>query len=146
MNLKEVITHPDVNKYIAKIEFHLIEIGATHIRKEYKNKECVGIGFSVFNVQKMMHIPYLLTTQVDKCYQNIYEEQYRVSPERLDHLKQLSVRLAWKLLADLVEMKAKLIVTGIACPLESFLPYCLAQEDPPITFIQKIRSTSFNWK
>jgi hypothetical protein len=84
MNLKEVITHPEVNKYITKIEFHLIEIRAAHIRKEYKNKENVGIGFSVFNVQKMMHIPYSLTAQVDKCCQNICEEQYRVSPERLD--------------------------------------------------------------
>jgi hydrogenase-4 membrane subunit HyfE len=146
MNLKEIVTHPDVNKYIAKIELYLVDIGATHIRKEYKNKECVGIGFSVFNVQKMMHVPYLLTTQVDKCYQNIYEEQYKLSPERLDQLKQLSVRLAWKLLADLVEMKTKLIVTGIVCPMEAFLPYCLAQEDPPVTLIQKIRSNTIQWK
>ncbi|MCG9898376.1 MAG: hypothetical protein MH132_00080 [Hydrotalea sp.] len=146
MNLKEMVTHPDVNRYIAKIELYLVDIGATHIRKEYKNKECVGIGFSVFNVQKMMHVPYLLTTQVDKCYQNIYEEQYKLSPERLDQLKQLSVRLAWKLLADLVEMKTKLIVTGIVCPMEAFLPYCLAQEDPPVTLIQKIRSNTIQWK
>ncbi|MCG9899357.1 MAG: hypothetical protein MH132_05110 [Hydrotalea sp.] len=146
MNLKEIVTHPDVNKYIAKIELYLVDIGATHIRKEYKNKECVGIGFSVFNVQKMMHVPYLLTTQVDKCYQNIYEEQYKLSPERLDQLKQLSVRLAWKFLADLVEMKTKLIVTGIVCPMEAFLPYCLAQEDPPVTLIQKIRSNTIQWK
>lgn len=146
MNLKEIVTHPDVNKYIAKIELYLVDIGATHIRKEYKNKECVGIGFSVFNVQKMIHVPYLLTTQVDKCYQNIYEEQYKLSPERLDQLKQLSVRLAWKLLADLVEMKTKLIVTGIVCPMEAFLPYCLAQEDPPVTLIQKIRSNAIQWK
>lgn len=74
MNIKNYTSEVDASKSMANIEKVLVEIGASNINKNYKDKICTGITFLYFDMQMKQTIAFHLKAQVQECF-NIFMER-----------------------------------------------------------------------
>lgn len=123
MNIKNYTSTVDAIKSMSRIEELLVEIGATNINKEYKNKICTGITFLLYDVQLQKTIPYHFKAEVDECFTILYKQVKRPGPHSKEIAMQQAGRTAWKILSDWTELQCSMILLGQAKPLQMFLPF-----------------------
>lgn len=116
---------------VAAIEDMLIDIGASHISKEYSgDKEIIGISFMIKNPAAAGRLGVRLPANVEKVLAVLDRTQPPKSRLNNDQKERRSKRLAdqarrtaWKLVHDWVEIQLALITMEQAELMEVFLPY-----------------------
>jgi hypothetical protein len=125
MNIKNYTSQVDSKRSRERIESMLVNIGASHINKSYKDKICTGITFLIYDNKLMQTIPFNLSAKVEVCYSLMLKEYKDPTSSRIDRAKLMeqAERTAWKLLCDWTEVQCSLITLGQAEPLQMFLPF-----------------------
>ena len=123
MNIKNYTSQITATQSIGKIENMLVQIGATNINKQYKDKICAGITFLYFDDQLLQTIPFHLTADTDACFNILWKDVKRPQENTQRNLIEQANRTAWKIISDLIELQCSMIMLGQAKPLQMFLPY-----------------------
>lgn len=123
MNIKNYTSEVDATKSMANIEKWLIEIGASNINKNYKDKICTGITFLYFEPQMKQTIAFHLRAQVHECFDIFWKERTRKNDDTKETCMKQASRTAWKILSDWAEIQCSMILLGQATPLQMFLPF-----------------------
>lgn len=121
MNLKNYTSTVTPARSVSQIEQVLVSIGATHISKTYDNGALNGITFQV--IQDSFPMTFKLPANVAIIQEMMLDgikKPHRGTRERIIDQAQ---RTAWKLLLDLVEVKASMILIGRRNVVEQFFPY-----------------------
>jgi hypothetical protein len=108
---------------MAKIEDLLVEIGATNVNKQYKEKVCTGITFLLFDHQLQQTLSFHLKAQVEECFNILWQDVKRPRDYTRALVIQQANRTAWKILSDWTEIQCSMILLGQAKPLQMFLPF-----------------------
>lgn len=123
MNIKNYTSTVDASRSMAKIEELLVEIGATNINKQYKEKVCTGITFLLFDQQLQKTLPFHLKAQTEECFLILWKDVRRPRADTADTLHHQANKTAWKILSDWTEIQCSMILLGQAKPLQMFLPF-----------------------
>jgi len=123
MNIKNYTSTIDASRSMARIEELLVEIGASNINKQYKDKVCTGITFLLFDTQLQQTLPFHLKVQVEECTIILWKDIKRPRAETADLVNKQANRTAWKILSDWTEVQCSMILLGQAKPLQMFLPF-----------------------
>ncbi len=123
MNIKNYTSTVDASRSMARIEELLVEIGATNITKQYKDKVCTGITFLLFDQQLQQTLPFHLKSQVEECFTILWKDVKRPRPDTRTTLQAQANKTAWKILSDWTEIQCSMILLGQAKPLQMFLPF-----------------------
>lgn len=123
MNIKNYTSTVEASRSMSRIEELLVDIGATNINKQYKDKICTGITFLLFDLQLQQTLPFHLTAQVDECFKTLWKEVKRPRADTADTLHLQANKTAWKILSDWTEIQCSMILLGQAKPLQMFLPF-----------------------
>jgi hypothetical protein len=108
---------------MGRIEELLVEIGATNINKQYKDKICLGITFLLFDPQLQQTLAFHLAAQVEECFTVLWKQVKRPQSNTRDMLMKQASRTAWKILSDWTEIQCTMILLKQAKPLQMFLPF-----------------------
>jgi hypothetical protein len=123
MNIKNYTSTVDASRSMARIEELLVEIGASNINKQYKEKVCTGITFLLLDQQLQQTLPFHLSAQVDECFKILWQDVKRPRPDTEAIVFKQASRTAWKILSDWTEVQCSMILIGQAKPLQMFLPF-----------------------
>lgn len=123
MNIKNYTSEVDASTSMANIEKWLIEIGASNINKNYKDKICSGITFLYLDLQMKQTIAFHLKAQVQECFNILWKEKIRQTADQKRNTLIQANRTAWKILSDWTEIQCSMILLGQATPLQMFLPF-----------------------
>ena len=123
MNIKNYTSTIDASRSMARIEELLVEIGATNINKQYKDRVCTGITFLLFDQQLQQTLPFHLKAQVKECFTILWKDVKRPRPDTRATLQTQANKTAWKILSDWTEIQCSMILLGQAKPLQMFLPF-----------------------
>ena len=123
MNIKNYTSTVEASRSMAKIEELLVEIGATNINKQYKDKVCTGITFLLFDQQLQKTLPFHLKAQIEECFSILWKDVKRPRADTRSILQQQANKTAWKILSDWTEIQCSMILLGQAKPLQMFLPF-----------------------
>lgn len=123
MNIKNYTSEVDATKSMANIERVLVEIGASNINKNYKDKICTGITFLHFDPATKRTIAYHLKAQVEECFNILWKQRARQTKEAKEMCLKQANRTAWKIISDLVEIQCSMILLNQATTLQMFLGY-----------------------
>jgi hypothetical protein len=123
MNIKNYTSTIDAQRSMAKIEDMLVEIGATNVNKQYKEKVCNGITFLLFDHQLQQTLSFHLKAQVEECFNILWQDVKRPRDYTRALVLQQANRTAWKILSDWTEIQCSMILLGQAKPLQMFLPF-----------------------
>ena len=143
MNLKNYTSEVDASKSMANIERVLVEIGASNINKNYKDKICTGLTFLYFDQQLNRTFAFHLKAQVEECFNIFWKERTRKTQEAKEICMKQSMRTAWKILSDWTEIQCSMILLGQATPLQMFLPFVYDTQKNE-TLYDKISSGKMN--
>ena len=126
------------DKSVSKIESLLVGGGAINISKHYENGALQSIFFQI-QIGKNL-IPIKLPANIDACYE-ILKEKYPTNTEiQRKKLKEQTVRTAWKIICDWVEIQLSLIKMKQVELLQVFLPFVLKEN---VTFYELIKNNNF---
>lgn len=128
---------------MANIEKWLIEIGASNINKNYKNKICTGITFLYFDLKMKQTLAFHLKAQVEECFQIFWAERTQKTETQKQKVMEQANRTAWKILSDWAEIQCSMILLGQATPLQMFLPFVYDMKNDE-TLYDKITSGKMN--
>lgn len=123
MNLKNYTSEVDATRSMANIEKWLIEIGASNINKNYKDKICTGITFLYFDNTIHQTLAFHLKAQVQECFNIFWKERKQKNESAKQTCTTQANRTAWKILSDWTEIQCSMILLGQATPLQMFLPF-----------------------
>lgn len=123
MNIKNYTSTIEASKSMARIEELLVEIGATNINKQYKDKLCTGITILLYDSQLQQTLAFHFKAQVDECFTVLWKEVKRPQSNTKEMLLKQASRTAWKILSDWVEIQCSMILLKQANPLQMFLPF-----------------------
>ena len=123
MNIKNYTSEVDATKSMANIERILVEIGASNINKNYKDKVCTGITFLYFDLQMKQTLAFHLKAQVEECFNIFWKERKQKNQQAKEICMKQANRTAWKMLSDWAEIQCSMILLGQATPLQMFLPF-----------------------
>ncbi len=121
MNIKNYTSQIKAHESLAKIENMLVQIGATDINKQYKDKICTGVTCLYYDHQLFQTIPFHFTADTDACFAILWKEVIRPRPETKQNTMEQAARTAWKIVSDLIELQCSMILMGQAKPLQMFL-------------------------
>lgn len=122
MNIKNYTSEIDASKSMANIERVLVEIGASNINKNYKDKVCSGITFLYFDEQTKQTLAFHLKAQVDECFNIFWKQRVQKTASQKEACIKQANRTAWKILSDWTEIQCSMILLGQATTLQMFLP------------------------
>lgn len=123
MNIKNYSSSIEASRSMARIEELLVEIGASNVNKQYKEKVCIGITFLLFDQQLQQTLPFHLKAQVEECFTILWKDVKRPRPDTRSTLQAQANKTAWKILSDWTEIQCSMILLGQAKPLQMFLPF-----------------------
>ncbi len=123
MNIKNYTSEVDASKSMANIEKVLVEIGASNINKNYTDKICTGITFLFFDMNMKQILAFHLKAQVEECFNILWKEKIRKTPDQKQACMIQANRTAWKILSDWAEIQCSMILLGQATTLQMFLPF-----------------------
>lgn len=123
MNIKNYTSTVEASKSMARIEELLVEIGATNVSKQYKDKVCTGITFLLYDQQLLQTLAFHLKAQVEECFTVLWKEVKRPQSNTKEMLMKQANRTAWKILSDWTEIQCSMILLKQAKPLQMFLPF-----------------------
>ncbi|MBS1666777.1 MAG: hypothetical protein JST58_05310 [Bacteroidetes bacterium] len=123
MNIKNYTSSIESSRSMARIEEMLVEIGATNINKQYRDKICMGITFLLFDEQLKQTLPFHLKAQVEECFKILWKDIKRPKSNTKELVQQQANKTAWKILSDWTEIQCSMILLGQAKPLQMFLPF-----------------------
>jgi hypothetical protein len=126
---------------MSRIEEMLVEIGATNINKQYKDKICTGITFLLYDQQLQQTLAFHLKAEVQECFTVLYKQVKRPHANTKDMLMKQAAKTAWKILSDLTELQCTMILLKQAKPLQMFLPFVYDMKTNE-TLFEKISSGS----
>jgi hypothetical protein len=127
------------SRSMARIEELLVEIGATNINKQYKDKIYTGITFLLYDQQLQQTLTFHLKAQIEECFTILWKEVKRPRPDTRDLLTKQASKTAWKILSDWTEIQCSMILLGQAKPLQMFLPFMYDIKSNE-TFFDKVSS------
>lgn len=139
-NIKNYTSTVAASKSVSRIEEILVSIGADHINKNYKEGQLVSISFMV--IVNGTSVPFKLPAKVENVYQALKKSYKRLSAPALKNLSDQSVRTAWKICCDWVEIQATLIRLEQAEFIEVFLPYVYKIETDQ-TFFESLKQSNY---
>ena len=123
MNLKNYTSTVPVEKSITLIEKKLVSIGATHIAKIYEGepRQLKGITFQITinNIPRLFKLP----SKAETVFTVMWSEIKKPHQSTRKNIEEQSLRTAWKLLSDWVDIQASMILLEQAELAEVFLPY-----------------------
>ena len=102
MNIKNYTSSVNAGKSQGKIEQLLIEIGATGISKEFKDKKISAIRFRIDVGGTLLFFE--LPVDVNEVYNVLIKKQRRPTQIQCQNVLAQSERTTWKLLCDWVEI------------------------------------------
>lgn len=137
MNIKNYTSTVEASKSMLRIEELLVEIGATNINKQYKEKLCTGITFLLYDIQLQQTLAFQLKAQVEECFAVLWKEVKRPQSNTKEILTKQASRTAWKLLSDWTEIQCSMILLKQAKPLQMFLPFVYDVKSNE-TFFEKV--------
>ena len=123
MNIKNYTSEIDASKSMANIERVLVEIGASNINKNYKDKICTSITFLYFDEQTKQTLAFHLKAQVDECFNIFWKQRVQKTTSQKEACMKQANRTAWKILSDWTEIQCSMILLGQATTLQMFLPF-----------------------
>lgn len=123
MNIKNYTSTIEASRSMPCIEERLVEIGATNINKQYKDKICTGITFLLYDSQLQQTFAFHLKAQVEECFTVLWKEVKRSQSNTKEILIKQASRTAWKILSDSTEIQCSMIILKQAKPLQMFLPF-----------------------
>ena len=134
--IKNYTSNQDPELSVARIEEMLIELGASHISKEYSgDKEIIGISFMIKNPVAAGRLGIRVPANIDKVLAVLDRHSAprgrldaRQKDQRTKRLNAQARRTAWKLVHDWVEIQLALI-TMEQCDAARF-----PQFDPTVAF------------
>lgn len=140
MNIKNYTSSVPVIRSINHIEDKLIEIGATHIAKSYKDGKPDGIIFQI--TQQEVPITFRLPAKIDLVKEHFIKRagKRRLTGGQIEQLKLQAERTAWKILSDLVDIRISYVQIESADFIEMFLPDAF---DGRNTFYEKLKDQGF---
>lgn len=137
MNLKNYTSQTKSEISIARIEKHLVQIGARNINKEYEDQILRSIKF-LLDI-KGNTIVFSLPARVEVVFDVFWKEVKRPRPDTKQKIQVQAEMTAWKIIADWTEIQCSMIYLEQAEPLQVFLPYAMIGETGQ-TFYEKINS------
>jgi hypothetical protein len=143
MNIRNYTSTVEASKSMARIEELLVEIGATNINKQYKDKVCTGITFLLYDSQLQQTLAFHLKAQAEECFTVLWKEVKRPQSNTKEMLMKQANRTAWKILSDWTEIQCSMILLKQAKPLQMFLPFMYDMESNQ-TLFEKISSGKIN--
>jgi len=143
MNIKNYTSEVDAQKSMANIEKVLVEIGASNINKNYKDKICTGITFLHFDEATKQTLAFHLKAQVEECFNIFWKQRTRQTKEAKELCMKQANRTAWKILSDWAEIQCSMIMLGQATTLQMFLPFVYDTKNDE-TLYDKIASGKMN--
>ena len=123
MNIKNYTSEVDASKSMANIEKVLVDIGASNINKNYKDKICTGITFLYFDLQMRQTLAFHLKAHVQECFNILWKEKVRKTDDQKQSCMIQANRTSWKILSDWTGIQCSMILLGQATPLQMFLPF-----------------------
>lgn len=121
MNIKNYTSTVNASSSMSNIEKWLIEIGATNINKQYKDKICTAITFLHFDEQTKQTLAFNLKSQAEEAFKILWKEVKRPQTDTKAKILQQANRTAWKILSDWTEIQCTMIILGQATTLQMFL-------------------------
>jgi hypothetical protein len=137
--IKNYTSSVPVDRTISRIESALIRGGAIGISKEYKKGELQAIHFSIPDVENRLTM-IRLPGDVAAIYEILKDDGRKHGEDKLKTLQEQSVRTAWKIVQDWVEVQMAFIEMRQAEFLQIFLPYIW---DGNQTFYGYLKGTGF---
>ena len=132
---------------MARIEDKLVEAGARDIYKSYNSdRECDAIVFVMPIPDNPLPLHFKLPARVDACYEALWK-MYRESVKRPSDamkktLREQSLRTAWKIIHDWVEIQISMIQLEQAEAMQIFLPYVYNPESKE-TFYEHVKKGQY---
>lgn len=139
-NLKNYTTSMNQVRIVSLIENELISIGATHIAKTYENGRLNGITFQIF--EENIPFGFKLPANIVIVEKIMLEKIIKPHKGTADRVKDQASRTAWKLLLDLVQVHASMILIGRRSAIEVFLPYTYDIKTDQ-TFFERLQENKF---
>ncbi len=139
-SVKNYTSEVPASTSMAKIDDHLVEIGASNISKAYNDKKiCTGITFLLYDERMKQTIAFHLTAQVEATFKILMADIKKPISGTKERVLAQANRTAWKILLDWTEVQCAMIKLGQAEPLQMFLPfvYDIKKQE---TFYQKVVS------
>lgn len=149
MNLKNYTTSVPAEKSIAQIESLLVQAGATGIMKQYEAGLPAGLVF-MLPIPSADGAPPSLTTvklpaNIAACHKAMWQQHVKTrscrSRKTDADFKPQSVRTAWRIMLDWVEVQLALIRLKQMEPLQAFLPYCF---DGTRTLYERVQQDGYH--
>ena len=141
MKLKNYTSTVNPEKSISEIERFLVEAGASHIAKTYKNGETVGIIFQM-PIPNSGNLLFKLPAKTEAVLELFLAEMKRPHRNTRKKLTDQAGRTAWRILRDWVYAQVSMILLNQAERVEVFLPY-LYDGKTDETFYRKIAAGGF---
>lgn len=140
--MKNYTSSVPVERTIARIEQILAKAGASDVLKQYENGTIVAISFSIQNpydsAKKLM---IRLPANPSGVFSVLKEQVRRPQRDTLIRLKDQSLRTAWKIVQEWIEIQISMIEMKQAEFLQVFLPYiCVTGKT---TFYNQLRDSGF---
>jgi len=142
MNLKNYTSTVPVINSVNRIEYRLVQAGATHIAKSYENEKPTGIIFQL--ILNEAPITFKLPAKIEKVIKYMRDQRSKPpTKQQLETLAMQAERTAWKILSDWVDIQVSLIQLEQAEASEVFFPY-LYDGKTNETLFEKVKSGSLN--
>lgn len=143
MNIKNYTSGIPAETTIARIEFKLASIGATHIMKMYgPDKKVSALIFNMPNGTKSY--PVRVPANVHACFEALWKDYcQRVSRPRQETkatLMEQASKTAWRLVQDWIDIQVSMIVMKQAEALQVFMPYIW---DGKQTYFEAVKNGGF---
>lgn len=113
VNLRNYTTKVPASRSVAEIEKILMQFGATHVMKEYRDEKVHSIMF------KIEHQGYMLPANVKGVFQVVYSN----NPSETEAKLKNAYNVAWRIIKDWIHSQLSLIASQQAEMNEVFLPY-----------------------
>lgn len=146
--IKNYTSNVEPEDSVARIEAMLVEVGASHISKEYSgNREIQGISFMIKNPAAEGKLAFRIPAHIGKV-RGVLDRQQPAkgklnkdqAARRTQRLNDQSRRTAWKLVHDWVELQLAMIAMEQAELMEVFLPYLWTGRE---SFYEKLKGQQF---
>lgn len=140
MNIKNYTSSVPADRSILSIEKTLIEMGATHVAKEYKDGKVVSISFSIKHGDGVM--PFMLPAKKEPIKKLFLKQYRRPTAGQVEASEQQAERTAWKNVKEWVELQATMIKLEQVEFMEVFMPYIYFLDDGK-TLFERMKNNDF---
>jgi hypothetical protein len=137
--MKNYTSSVPVDMTIIRIEKALVKYGASHVAKEYKDGEVIGLTFQIC-LPTGKEVRVRLPANPTAVFKVLSDDRI-LSPVTEKRLQAQARRTAWKIMQDLVEVQLSMIEMQQAEFVQIFLPYIMF--DVHRTFYEVVRGGDY---